>query len=94
MTREAASPSSCPRCKSAHLIRVGLLRELTFFRCGECDEVFLVPSDVRARDRYVVPSQKSKRPKRDTAPHSAFQALQHVIETAEGKKPAPKRRPH
>jgi hypothetical protein len=33
-----------------------------------------------------------KRPKREDAAQSAFRALQHVIETTEGKKPAPKRK--
>jgi hypothetical protein len=40
-----------------------------------------------------VTKNKPKRPKREDAAQSAFRALQHVIETTEGKKPAPKRKP-
>jgi hypothetical protein len=38
-------------------------------------------------------TKKPRRPKREDAAQSAFRALQHVIETTEGKKLAPKRKP-
>jgi hypothetical protein len=38
--------------------------------------------------------KKPKRPKREDAAQSAFRTLQHVIDTTEGKKPTPKRKPH
>jgi len=28
-----ADPPSCPHCESVCLIRVGLMREITFYRC-------------------------------------------------------------
>jgi hypothetical protein len=37
-------------------------------------------------------AKKQKRPKREDAAQSAFRALQHVIETTEGKKAAPRKR--
>lgn len=86
--READRPP-CPQCKSQDLICVGLLREVTFFRCDNCNDVFEVPSAAHACD-----SQKPKRPKREDTAQPAFRALQHVIDTAEGKKRTPKRKPH
>lgn len=39
-------------------------------------------------------AKKAKRPRGSNDPAlSAFKALQHVIDTTEGKKPAPKRKP-
>jgi hypothetical protein len=43
---------------------------------------------------HAMPTKKPKRPKREDAAQSAFRALQHVIHTTEGKKPAPKRKPN
>jgi len=66
---------SCPHCESACLIRVGLMKEITFYRCNNCDEVFAVPS---VCDPYVV-ATKPKRLKREDAPSAGVQAVQAVF---------------
>jgi hypothetical protein len=45
------------------------------------------------RARLKSLTKKPKRPKREDAAQSAFRALQQVIETTEGKKPALTRKP-
>jgi len=92
-SREAEQALSCPHCKSQRLTCVGLVQEITFFRCDDCDQVLEAHRPPLACDIHLMPAKKPERPKREDAAQSAFWALQQVIETTEGKKPAPKRKP-
>jgi hypothetical protein len=67
------------------------MREITFYRCDHCDEVFGILSTAFARDPSVV---AIKTPRREYATQSAFPALRHVIDTTKGTRHAPKRKLH
>jgi hypothetical protein len=41
-------PSPCPRCRCARATRVGLVDDVGFFRCADCDDVFAIPRTARA----------------------------------------------
>ncbi len=37
-----ADRDTCPHCKSPRLTRVGLVDDVTYFRCEDCNQVFKV----------------------------------------------------
>jgi hypothetical protein len=44
-------PSPCPRCKCLRVIRVGLVDDVGFFRCADCDGMFTIPHTARKQVR-------------------------------------------
>ena len=41
-------PSWCPLCKSPRLTWVGVVDDVGFFRCADCDGMFTIPHTARA----------------------------------------------
>jgi transposase-like protein len=41
-------PSPCPLCNCSRVIRVGLVDDVGFFRCANCDGTFTIPHTARA----------------------------------------------
>ncbi len=41
-------PSPCPHCKCPRVTRVGLVDDVGFFRCADCDGMFTIPHTARA----------------------------------------------
>jgi transposase-like protein len=43
-------PFPCPLCKSPRATRVGVVDDVGYFRCADCDEVFTISRTARAGD--------------------------------------------
>jgi hypothetical protein len=54
-----APPFPCPFCKCRRLIRVGVVDDLGFFRCPDCDGLFTILRNPRAGDTDHHPHQET-----------------------------------